>query len=311
MYSPPIIDHLTFEAVQQSLSERKRNSFRNVKHQYLLQHLLYCGHCRDTRGKESRYTPRTHSNGRRAYACYHRMNFKAAAGHEGIKWNWTAGLLEEPVKEFLYRLDHEPKAYAEMFEMKATRLKAEVTSAQGEVSRLEKRLAELGHEEDRILEGWEKGAGVFYRDEVQMLEHLARCRAEQDRVREELPAARDLTREELTLQETIEWLQSLKELHSPGPGYFDEETGERRDLEFEDWRDRATRLISRIWVEDDGSLLIEGPGGTELARAASLQAGPEIALCPSCDRQTKGIVGARWCVCGWSETVATSAMSFR
>jgi cytochrome c biogenesis protein ResB len=148
-------------------------------------------------------------------------------------------------------------------------------------------LIKLEQEEARVLAGYQKGV---YRDEPQLLEQLASIRSQQEETRTTLNSfeAHD---QELTKAERVRLLSDqVVQMHAyqgnlgvfsrpKRKGWVDAALADLEQRETIDvvipgdedepwvtqsvplnewWKDTIATLVNRIWVEDDGSLKIEG-----------------------------------------------------
>lgn len=279
MQCPALVDEETFNVVQTDLKRHKRDSPRNTKRLYLLQHLIYCRHC------ASRYTARTvwsKAGPRTIYQCRQRTVYGQKAGHDGIRWRWDGRELETAITKHVQRvfadpgyLMHEAKVYHEEAERRFSEYEQ-----QGE--QLRSLLASLEQQEIRALEGWQKG---LYRDEQQLQDQLARLRSQQKEVRVNVEVLATQTPAELTKAEKMrllahyasQWpsvwpilgsydgLEVLVDLNRQtdikvhaGDGSTEEEPRWEFIPIDEWWRDAIAAVVDRIWVEDDGTLTVEG-----------------------------------------------------
>jgi site-specific DNA recombinase len=238
MVCPPLVDEATFDAVRERLKERRRNSPRNTKRFYLLQHLVYCRCC------GGRYMATVSRHGAVTYVCRQRAKYGERAGHENIKWRWRAEELEEPVKRHVWELLTNPQhalAEAQLYKEEAGRAFDEQAR---KADLLLRRIDELEQEEQRVLELARQGV---YRDTAQLIKELESVRAERQKRKAELEGLnpypeRDILRE---ADDYLYWLADLGECGS-------------LNLDDEGLRDTIRRVVRRVWVEDDGRLTIEG-----------------------------------------------------
>ena len=247
MACPPLVDEATFDAVQEGLRERRRNSRRNTKRFYLLQHLVYCRRC------GGRYTPRVSRHGSVTYVCRQRATYGSRAGHENVRWRWRAEELEEPVKRHIWELLTDPEralAEAQLYEEAA---KGAFDEQVRTADALLKRTEELEQEELRVLELARKGV---YRDEAQLIKELENVRAERQERKAELEGLNPYPERDI-LREADDYLYWLADLGERGT----------LDLSNEGLRDVIRRIVRRVWVEDDGRLTIEGALSGEVGTA--------------------------------------------
>ncbi len=105
MPCPALVDEETFQAVQVALHRRQKNSPRNTKQFYLLQHLVHCRHCGGCYLAKSTWNQQ---GPRAVYLCRARTTYGQKAGHVGIKWRWVGEELETIVKKHVLRVLAEP-----------------------------------------------------------------------------------------------------------------------------------------------------------------------------------------------------------
>ena len=269
MTCPAIVDEETLSAVQEALRRRKLNSRGNTKHFYLLQHLVYCRAC------GSRYMARTvtqRGGPVGIYACRQRTVYGPKAGHEGIRWRWHAEELETRVKRHVLKTFVDPEYLVREAKSSLERVERDAGEREDRESSLGTRLAGLAQEELRVLDWARKG----YIDDTRMLEQLEKVRAERQEVQAELGAlqqrpASEISRTELQLillnLQTAEFFRWARELV---PRVDDDDTWTDDSLRLmaelpaglpgidEGWLENVRSVVNRVWVENDGSITIEG-----------------------------------------------------
>jgi site-specific DNA recombinase len=262
MACPAIIDESTFDAVQVALKERKRNSARNTRHVYPLQHLLRCRECK------SRY--RVKSNGdRRFYECYRRATYGPKAGHDGIKWHWQAEEIESVIESAILNFESNPAQFDETLEIYRERLVAERECNEAETRQFARRLDELTVEEHRAI-----GFAVSGRiNDAQLASQLDRIRDErldlQARLKP-LQAADDLSQAEI--DSVIERLRSgqpnRKRAKNGTPKKHFQQTKQKKRIRIQSpkrddfqWKTDLEAMIGEIWVESDGTFTATGRVG--------------------------------------------------
>ena len=282
MPCPPLIDEETFNEVQAELNRHRRDSPRNITpgRVYLLQGLVRCRRC------GGRYMAKTVSSGQ-VYLCRQRTVHARKGGHEGVQWRWHAEDLEAVIKEHVLKLLLEPeyllrdvKVYREKVELSANALR-------NEEGRLRAHLTDLERQETRAQDGWLKG---FYSDK-QLEQKLVDLHAQQEETRTRLDAlVTEEPVEELSRLEKASMLGSWLLTKHAGPlegkspdevfaslfggGHVEwalvegEEPGTQEwswvqdtskpALLNETWRDVIKAVVSKVWVEDNGTLTVEG-----------------------------------------------------
>lgn len=290
MSCPPLVDEDTFNVVQATLKKHKRDSPRNTKQLYLLQHLIWCGHC------GSRYMAKSTWNKqgpRPVYLCRQRTVYGKQAGHEGIRWRWDGKQLEDVIKRHVLKVIADPDYLVHDVKVYQAEAEQRLSEHRDQEKRLQAKLVDLEQQEIRALQGWQRG---IYRDEQQVQETLAGLRAQQEETRAKLETlSQQAVIEPLTKAEKVRLLADqvvLSFAYEGGSGLFRRmEAGKTReswlnkalaDLEQREvvsvvvpgnddqewpveqvpvaqwWRDLITILVDRITVNDDGSLNIEG-----------------------------------------------------
>ncbi len=281
MACPALVDAATFEAVRAGMEQRKRNSPRNTKHFYLLQHRVECGHC------GARYmgkTQPTKAGGSSFYLCRRRATYGAKAGHEGVRWNWAAAALDAEVKRWLLRLVASPERALQRARVYVEAARAEAADAEEQRAALARRLAGAEREEQRLVELYLKERV----DEPEYVRQQERLRAERAEVEAGLAEVGDgrLTRaekadlvEEVLLDELLPGLRGLTPRVSEArleaalarlgrgepvgaslgePGELPEHvTLAPADLDA-GWRRLVEALVEKVTVNDDGTVTVEG-----------------------------------------------------
>lgn len=258
MACPALVDEATFRAAQEAMRRRQRESPRNTKNFYLLQHLVYCGHC------GSRYTAKmvwTKEGPRAVYLCRQRTVHGKAAGHENVKWRWRAEELEEPVKEAIRRFLADPRRAAEQMELTAAHLREEMDRLEGQRIPLRARLEALDEEKSRVMD-WARRETI---NEAEMVDLLGKIRAD----RAEAVAKLEALEAQQAKPDPREVLDALREFWTNYAGAlrkFDKAARAKSvELQFkwaewteEEWRRAVRYFVNRVVVEDDGILTLEG-----------------------------------------------------
>lgn len=275
MTCPALVDEETFDAVQEALSRRRRDSPRKTKRLYLLQHLLYCRHCG---GRYAAKTTKQRAGFVAIYHCRKRAVYGPKAGHEGIRWRWPAEELEAPVKRHVLKVFTDRDYLLREAEVWVERTRREASERERQETNLRARIEALREEELRVLELARKGV---YRDEAQLLRQLEEVRSERREREGELdalqrsPVGDAVRKAEFHLSwieralEVTELAQQVRELvpHADWGddswtdgvlAFLAEQPPHIRGPIDEAFRAYVTGLVDCIWVEDDGSLVIEG-----------------------------------------------------
>jgi site-specific DNA recombinase len=285
MKCPALVSEELYNATQLALKKRRKDSPRNTKQFYTLQHLVWCRHC------GSRYMSKStwNSQGPRVvYVCRQRTVYGAKADHDGIKWRWVGEELERTVKCYILRVLAEPDYLLHDAKVFQDEVDQHLVEYRNQREGLCTKLANLEQQETRALDGWQRG---IYKDEPQFLEQLAAIRTNQTETK---AALESLTIEPQELDKATKvrlltdyvtnmhaytghlglpisksrkkgWeFKALAELDKRThidvvvPGDEDKEWTTTSIPIAEWWRDTIAMLVSKIWVEDDRSLTIEG-----------------------------------------------------
>ena len=286
MPCPAIVSKELFNTAQMALKKRRIDSPRNTKQFYLLQHLIWCKSCGGRYFSKSTWSKR--SGFRTVYLCRQRTAYGVKAGHEGIHWRWDGSQLEDLIKRHVLRVLAEPDYLirdARIYQEEAEQRDGELQDQQ---EGLRVQLTKLDEQEQRVLEGWEKNV---YNDEQQLYERLADIRYQQLQVQTTLNQFQ-VHDEELSKAEKVRLLaDQVVQMHayvgnrglpifkSKKKGWLDAamaDLAQRTTIDVvipgdddqewktesvpiaEWWHNTITTLVERIWVEDDGSLTIEG-----------------------------------------------------
>jgi len=250
MECPPLVDEATFERVQHLVKTRAVDGPR-LKHFYLLQGLLWCSVC----GR--RYGP--WSGHGRWYKCVRRAQQGERAGHRGVKWAWKADVLERVVKEFTRQVMRRPTILLPHVEAHLGSRQREFEQQLNAAKPLLERAEQLEREEERVLDGWQKG---LYKDEAQVQKRLDSVRSERGKLDADL---KRLQKQAAQTQDTVAALEELRrealELVgiSQSLGHPDVEFEEPKTEE--DWKRLISYLVDRVHVGGVGkklSLRFEG-----------------------------------------------------
>ena len=252
MASPPLVTPELFKSVGASLPTKRANSRRNLRHEYLLQGLMFCAVC----GKRY-YSDTTH--GKRVYCCsVVRSGGKEGAGHDGIRTRYSADWLEGAVVDWICRtvwpLDPDEAFNGFSFEVAEDSASGVSDAA---IARLDAELVSLAIKRRQTIDYATEGAI----DGADLKASLAVLTTR----REEVELA--LTRERKTLQDSVDvaktatsWIAWIK-AHADPDRRVSWTEDEFRESGFEVQRAFTKAMIVRIAVEDDdgrGSLRIEG-----------------------------------------------------
>ncbi len=258
MKIPQLVTTQVFDAVQEAMDTRKTPKGR-ASYDYLLRGLVRCRHCR------SAYFARTYPSkdggiAAQWYCCLTRSRDGKKAGHEGIKFRWRVEHLDAIVEDAIYRIYNSPEQYLADKEAWVKQTRERLDEVDDTLRRLRKRGADLEGQRLQILNLMERGA---YRTAAEGDERLAAVVTQLHETEEQLAQLEGAAQENASLKDLVDWLGSLPK---SGPLTFTDDDGAELPFEAlhpEVKREMITRLVSTIWIEDDGSITLEGPGGLE------------------------------------------------
>ena len=264
MLCPPIIDEKLFAKVQELTRKHSANKKRNTKLFYLLQGLLYCGHC------DSRYSSLSDGRGTKYYRCARRNLYgKKRGGHEDIKWQYRAEVLDDVARKFVRAFMERPQLLLPHVQRQVETLVEKADGLSGQTTTLKRQLEELRAEEDRVLD---MGAKGIFKDEAQMSTKLDEVRKAQTVIERKL---KSLTQQATPVEKAREALLRLHEqLTQMMVEVQVNDPDGKVKLKWADYPDVELKkviryLVNRIVVQDNGSLTFEGvlmePGAEEPA----------------------------------------------
>jgi site-specific DNA recombinase len=281
MNYPPLIDIALFNRTQQALKQRRRDSAKNTRRFYLLQHLLWCRRCGSrlaprtiNAGKEPRYVDiepglqAVISRERIVYECYgRRTHGESKLPHIGVRWRFSADELEPVIIDAVDKLVHDPERALARTAATIELIRADIADTPNQVETVEEELNGLTSQETRVLDWAQRGLI----SDMQLVGRLGDLRAERERLVKHLTELREQQTDAQIVEEACDWWMELFGALPRSSGFFDEETGEHvATLTREKWRPLICSLVSKIWVEPDGTLTLEGPAEQVLANATAL-----------------------------------------
>lgn len=257
MECPALVDEETFDLVRSTLRQHRVDSPRNTKHFYLLQHLIWCGHC------GSRYMAKMTGSGA-VYLCRQRTVYGAKAGHEHVKWRWQAKELEEPVKALVRKFAEDPKRAAQHLQVYVAELEQRAAQEEDLRGPLEEEVADLAEQELKVLDWARRGLIT----DSQMVEQLNEVRANQREVKAKLQAL-SIEDNELSQREVLTllregWAEITGLLAQLGERASEEGVEVKlkwREFTDEEWRYAVRYFVNKLVVEDDRTFTVEGPLG--------------------------------------------------
>jgi site-specific DNA recombinase len=267
MLCPAIISRELFDRVQQSRSARKRDSKRGTKEFYLLQHLIYCRRC------GSMYHCEYNAAGTKRYCCGRRRNNARREGerHKDIRWSFLASELDEEITRQVGWLFTEPERFFADIDSQLDGAKNQLQTIGREATKLERELRTLTESEDKLWDLWGKGRispeefdkrQASYADKKSELEERiekAKSHASSESARERvefLEMIADMRGKKLPANVHLE----PDENGRPRYAVADHHSESVEDDDEETWHKWIRQFVSRIWVEDDGTFTLEGPG---------------------------------------------------
>jgi len=269
-HCPAIVDEETFRLAREAVGRHKVDSLRNTKAFYLLQHLIWCRTC------GGRYLAKTVNGGQQVYLCRQRNAYGKDAGHVGVKWRWKAPELELPIKRHVMKLLVDPTYLSRELEVRVEEAKRATRQQEEQRARVRARLTALDEEEQRVLMLARRGV---YADEGQLIRQLEAVReerreqqAELEELQQSSDTAHALEYHLAVIQEGLaltDLAREMKELIPDADWQNDswiddslallaEQPGDSIDKAF---ADLIKQVVTRVWVEPDGSLTIEGVFG--------------------------------------------------
>ncbi|MEX0801332.1 MAG: recombinase family protein [Dehalococcoidia bacterium] len=251
---PPIIDEVTFAAAGRALRRRRQFNKGGTKSFYLLQHIARCKACGTT------CTPNHQGRNRLvAYTCNGWARGKSREGHG--RYRWYARDVEPQVTEWVLRLLRDPRAVLREVELLQEAEFQRIEEKSDQEAAWQRRLAELGAEEQRVLEWGRRG----YMNEAAMLAQLDQVNAERKELTEAL-AAMD------TEAEDYDPLALSADFREWAIRHLSENLGESDVPGF------LKKWVRAVWLDDEGGVTVEGvlPIGEEVQElaAAAVQALP-------------------------------------
>jgi len=264
MRCPSIVSVETYEAARESASRRKQFSPRNTKRSYLVQHLARCRRCGSLCGAVT-------VGGRKGSIPYYVCKSKK----HGRRTYWQAGQVEPQVQAWVLRFLDDPEAALAQAKLHIEQQSETRVAQQAERRRLTLKLAGYDGEEQKVLEWGRKGSI----SEPAMLQQLGSIKGERAATLSLLEAL-DLADAE-RISESVEasfLLGAVKQMRSA-------EWRERHHVEELDqlqitqgdpaqWQATIRSLVNTVWLEQDGSVSVQGV--LSLANASP----------PSCSRAT-------------------------
>jgi len=254
MHCPSLVTDELFEAANAALGQRRFNQHRDAGHFYLLQDILFCKHC------GSKYLVKTNRAGGQSYACRRRRSYGPVAEHDGIRWSWPAAILEQAAKRHVARLLVDP----DYLQREATRHKVHAKRAQAdretELIHLRKRLTELDDEQGRLVRALRKGTLSEDQVEEELNSVGSERRVAQGRLRTLEQAPVDVASLSRQAAELGNLAELFKYVHGllPDADWTDDSWIDGVIGSPEAWRETLRQFVTRMWVNDDGTVSFEG-----------------------------------------------------
>ena len=253
MHCPSLVTDELFEAANAALGQRRFDQHRDAGHFYLLQDLVFC-QC------GSKYLVKTNREGGQSYACRRRRTYGPAAGHEGVRWSWPASVLERAAKQHVARLLVDPtylEREAARYEVQAKRAQ---TDREAELRHLRNHLEELDAEQRRLIRALRKGTVSEDQVEEELNAIGFERRAVEGRLRtlQQSPiSVSGFMQQAGELRNVAALFQHVREL-VPGADWNDDAWTDGVIGSDEAWQQTIRQLVTRIVVNDNGSLTFEG-----------------------------------------------------
>lgn len=242
MKCPSIVDSETFQAVQDALRERRgRGKPGKQVRFYLLRGLVYCRECGSTAGGITARKP----NGwqKSDYRCQQAKRYKAARAKH-VRIRWSADETENAVKQFIVNLLAEPEkalATAEIATHEAAQARQEARRTR---TRAQAELDGLDSEEQYVI----TEARKRYISEMAMLQQLDQInarRAELEEILSQQEPQGAVISPEVLAEVLGKASETLKLWIVDTGGFVDDES-------------LIHKLVSRVWLEPDGTVTVEG-----------------------------------------------------
>lgn len=254
---PRLIDDETFQRVQAGF-QRRRGAPHESKVVYLLRHRIFCRRCGArmkgiTRGDHAYYVCRNR-----------RERGEKRAPHGDAKWSVRADVLEAVIKQRLVELMTAPEyllGSAEFYEERAGQLTETQTD---DKAQFKARLEELDRQEERLVGLIQDGLGG---DKTRR--HLKEIEIERRTVGTQLETCQHQPVDTESLAERLRsWAGGYRNLADmmtflqqsyPGVDYAGTESvlDDLADSS-EEWQWLIRELIETVWLEEDGSITVEG-----------------------------------------------------
>lgn len=252
MQCPAIIDPVMFQAVQVGLAERRGRSLaamtKTQRHFYLLRGMVHCRECGGTVGGETARKP----NGweRSFYECQQRRRYKAARARH-VKGRWFADEVEDVVRDFVVSLLREPEKALATARLATAESEAARQDVQRARLRAQAELDGLDGEEANIITWARKG----HITEAAMLQQLDQIKARRTELEAKVTQADPPSPE----FDPAMYAQALQHAATVTQDILNGKlmgvTGLMYD---ENLRGLLPMLVSRVWLEVDGSVTVEG-----------------------------------------------------
>lgn len=248
MACPALVNERTFAQAQAALKLWRRMSGPKPKHTYLLKGKVFCRQC------GSLYYVASSSDGKAIYCCGSIRRYgKDAPPHEG-KTRWRAAELEETIRQFILRLRSDPEnllAKARVWEERAEGI---ATERENQETKLRAALDRLEEQRRRVNALCVSQSMTV--DEANT--EVARIKREKTELETKLSA----------LQQPIEadaYRRMAQILRETAADDRQRHLHEAVDAGLVNYRREIDNLITRIWLEQDGSLAVEGAVGAKLS----------------------------------------------
>ena len=276
---PALVDVALWEQANRAMTRRKLHHGPKGSHQALLRSLLRCRRCGAGYSFEANLRKNTRTGKLtggywKRYHCSRRRRFGASEGHADITWSWQADELEERVKAAVLEMLDDPERIAADVRVSVEAHEQEMKRVPAKLRDLEEQIAEVDERRSRSLDAYERkliDEAEFLQRRAVLDKERAGPVAERERL-EAQGASAEQQQPTWFLEMLAETFASARVARLRGAVGGDEHGVVYYDhggpAEQSDWAELLPRLITQIWVEDDGSLTIEGEG---FVRSAQLR----------------------------------------
>ena len=266
MRCPALVSDDLWHRANAAMTRRNNRPRPRSSHPAMLRGLMKCRRC----GSGYAFETNTRKNTRTGepiggvwqhYQCHQRRRYGPSAGHDDIKWRWAADDIEARVKQGVLamlddpeRVQRELRVWADEWQEHAAQAPARFAALEATIADMEIRLERLT--DLLVREVIDEAEYVTQRE--QLKDERRRALAE----RESAEADADEADKSALVAQAV--AASIREW-----GGFVDDHGEPAEP---DWAALLNQVVDCIWVEDDGTITIEGTAGVRGARVHDVHA---------------------------------------